>query len=653
MKRKYFLSIYADICPLASAYAISRRHDQAMGLWARNGGKLILVRYWEFERLTGVKGHALSFPDIKSAHEFINSVLAEEGLSLSDIDEIIGTPGLSTSNIPPSTVLSGQDVAYHSLCHLYSGLLTDSALLQNERILCLSLDAGPDYVADPAAWNKPHYLGAYSDRGAITLFPVPSPALLWALMRERCGLAEGTLMALGSASTVHTPPELFPSPPKLRSIHDRFAAAEWLDDVAGKIDKLADSRPEEFDDPDSLLTPAENRTAALVKIVQAASESMVMGTIEQALKRFAVRPKDVHLSMVGGFALNCPTNGHLMRRFGFKSFTAPPVVNDSGMALGMGLHHAHQAERNITFKLGTAFYGRHHSPVAQTLLASSPSCRIASIDAVRPEEMLEDILKGPLVWFDGNAEIGPRALGHRSLLADPRHLDQKDRLNRIKGREWWRPVAPIVIAESARDWFALDGPSPFMLQAVSVHPHRRAQVPAICHLDGTARVQTVTPEDNPALAALLRTFAEQTGVPILCNTSLNDKGEPIIDEPERALAFAYEKGLEVAYICGLRIRFKPGSRGDVADRPFERPGLRHFRRPPPDAEWMARHNPHNLSRKELMTYFSDPKLHVYDVTRAEDVRKLRRLLSIALRRGGAANTMLAETGLGSGGLLVD
>ncbi len=624
-----------------------------MALWNREEDRLTLVRYWEFERLTGVKGHALSFPDVKSAHEFINIALAEEGLSLSDMDEIIGTPGLSDTYTPPSTVLSGQDIAYHSLCHLYSGLLTDSALFQNERILCLSLDAGPDHVADPDAWDKPHYVGAYSDRGSITPFPVPSPALLWALMRERCGLAEGTLMALGSASTIRIPAELFPPPPKLHSIHDRFAAAKWLDNVAREIDNLADGAPEQFSDPDSLLTPEENRTAALVKVVQAASVSMVTETVEQALKRFAVKPGDVHLCMVGGFALNCPTNGQLMRHFGFKGFVAPPAVNDSGMALGMGLHHAHQIEKNITFRLGTAFYGRDHHAIARTLSTSALSSRIASIEATRPEQMVKDLLKAPLVWFDGNAEIGPRALGHRSLLADPRHPGQKDRLNRIKGREWWRPVAPIVIAERARDWFALAGQSPFMLQAVPVHPHRREQVPAVCHLDGTARVQTVTEDDNPALAALLRAFEEQTGVPVLCNTSLNDKGEPIIDDPERALAFACEKGIEVAYICGLRIQLKPGSASGVADKPFERPGLRHFRRPPPDAEWMATHNPHNLSRKELMAYFSDPKLRVYDVTRAEDVRKLRRLLSVALRRSAAANTMLAETGLGSGGLLVD
>ncbi|WP_434625299.1 carbamoyltransferase C-terminal domain-containing protein [Azospirillum sp. B2RO_4] len=654
MRDEYFLSIYADISPIAAAYAIPRRHDQAMALWRRTGNQLALVRYWEFERLTGIKGHALSFPDARAAYAFIAEALAPEGLTLADIRAIIGTPGLSAPGEPAAaTPEPPRDVAYHSLCHLYSGLLADSEIFDKGTILCLALDAGPDHVIDQDAWDKPHHLGAFSDQGAITLFPVPSPAILWALMRERCGLAEGTLMALGSASTVRLALDP-PPPPEIRSVADRFAALDWLDEVATGIDRLAAEEPGRFRCPDGRFSQDEIRTAALVKVVQAASFTIVARTVEQALERFSVAASRVHLSMVGGFALNCPINGQLMRRFGFRGFIAPPVVNDSGIALGMGLHHAHRTGEGVAFRLGTAFHGRRHNDLDRVLRDSPLAPRVASVETVGPERVVDDILNGPVVWFDGTAEIGPRALGHRSLLADPRRPDHKDRLNRIKGREWWRPVAPIVRAGCARDWFALAGPSPFMLQAVPVHPDRRDRIPAVCHLDGTARVQTLRDEDDPALAAVLRAFHERTGIPMLCNTSLNDKGEPIIDGLERALSFALEKGIEIAYLNGRRIRLAPASAGDRAATGRERPGLRHFTPPALTADWLVRHNPQGLTRRELAACLSDPRLAAYDLTRAKDVRTLRRLLAFAARRRGAAgDVMLAEAGTNGGGLVVD
>ena len=642
MRDGYFLSIYAHVCPIAAAYAVARRHDQAMALWRRAGNHLTLVRYWEFERLTGVKGHALSFPDEQSAYAFISEALASEGLTLDDLFMIVGTPGLSAPNenrtAEPKPV---EGAAYHSLCHLYSGLTMDAALFQEEKILCLALDAGPDHVIDQDAWNKPHYLGAFSDRGNFTTFKVSSPAILWALLRERCGLAEGTLMALGSASTV-APALNFPPPPVIASIDDRFAASDWLADVAERLDHLAMTSPEAFRCPQGRFSANENRIAAMVKVVHDASFGIVARTIEGALERFGARPGQVHLSMVGGFALNCAINGRLMRHFGFKGFVAPPVVNDCGIALGMGLHHALQHGERIDFRLGTAFHGRQHAIPNR-------------LDGVRadPAQVVDDLLEGPILWFDGPSEIGPRALGHRSLLADPRNLASKDRLNRIKDREWWRPVAPIVLAACAADWFELDGPSPFMLQAVPVRPHRREMIPAICHLDGTARVQTLTDDEDPALAAVLRAFHARTGVPIVCNTSLNAKGEPIIDDMERALSFAREKEIAVAYLNGRRVVLDR-TPGDAPKGIRERDGMRHFQPPALTPDWLARHNPQNLTARELTRYFSDPRLAAYDFADAGDVRILRRLFTLTARRRGAAlESMLAPIGTNRAGAAAD
>lgn len=655
MKDGYFLSVYAHIDPVAAAYAISVRHDQAMALWRWTGSRLGLVRYWEFERLSGVKGHARSFADTSHALAFIDEALAAEGLSLGDIGAIIGTPGLAAPDGPSTPPPTDPAAAHHALCHLYSGLLADSDRFHHGKILCLALDAGPDHVVDPDAWDKPHYLGAFADHGKVSLFPVCSPALLWALLRERCGLAEGTLMALGSATATH-PAIPVPPPPPLRSIHDRFAAQGWLDRAAQCVDDLAAHNPGLFVCPHGRFRPEENRVAALVRIVQDASVAMVARNIEQALDRFAADPAELHLSMVGGFALNCPANAALMDRFGFAGFIAPPAVNDSGIALGMGLYHAHRmAGADLTFHLGTAFHGRRHDHPEQVLTASALAPWVAGIDRVTPDQVVDDILAGPVVWFDGAAEIGPRALGHRSLLADPRNLDHKDRLNRIKQREWWRPVAPIVRAERAGDWFALTGPSPFMLRAVAVHPHRRDTIAAICHLDGTARVQTLEDDDDPALAAVLRAFEARTGVPMLANTSLNDKGEPIIDDPVRAVSFALDKAIAVVYLNGLRVRLAatPATTG-LERGEVPRPGARHFRAPALTADWLARHNPFGLSRRDLAAYFSDPRLARHDPTQARDAAILRRVLrAAAWRHPGTADIMLAETGTRNGGLEVE
>jgi hypothetical protein len=181
------------------------------------------------------------------------------------------------------------------------------------------------------------------------------------------------------------------------------------------------------------------------------------------------------------------------------------------------------------------------------------------------------VQRGPLAWVDGAAEIGPRALGHRSILADPRTPASRDALNRCKGRQWWRPVAPIVLAEEAADWFEIDRPSPYMLETAAVRPDAVSRVPAIAHLDGTARLQTLTAAADPQLYAAIAAFHRATGVPVLCNTSLNDKGEPIVNTAAEALTFCVRKGLTVAYVEGRRIALRPAELVSTPPPPGPRP----------------------------------------------------------------------------------
>ena len=158
-----------------------------------------------------------------------------------------------------------------------------------------------------------------------------------------------------------------------------------------------------------------------------------------------------------------------------------------------------------------------------------------------PEDLageVADILagNGVIAWFEGRSEFGPRALGRRSLLANPIHPDNLERLNDVKGREQFRPVAPMVLEERAAEIFGGGPlPSPFMLFVHDVAPEWRERIPTVTHVDGTARIQTVTDEDNAGIAALLRAFDERTGVPVVVNTSLNTAGRPMVDDPRDAL----------------------------------------------------------------------------------------------------------------------
>lgn len=150
-------------------------------------------------------------------------------------------------------------------------------------------------------------------------------------------------------------------------------------------------------------------------------------------------------------------------------------------------------------------------------------------------------MDGPIVWYDGQSESGPRALGHRSIIADPRSIRNKDLINLYKQRQWWRPVAPIILEDFLEEWFENAYPSPYMLNNFVIRQEKKELVPAILHLDLTARVQTINQESDEALYHVIQNFYERTGIPIVCNTSLNDRGEPIIETVEQAFNFALRK----------------------------------------------------------------------------------------------------------------
>ena len=241
------------------------------------------------------------------------------------------------------------------------------------------------------------------------------------------------------------------------------------------------------------------------------------------------------LTMAGGTALNCVANSRIWRETRFEDVWVQPAAGDAGTALGAALHLSAE-HGEVAQPMPSAALGRSWSDAELAAWL-----RRAAVPFTTPGDLAAEVAEilarnGVVAWFDGRSEYGPRALGQRSLLAHPGHSENLERLNDVKGREQFRPVAPMVLTERAPELFT-DGPipSPYMLFIHRVRPEWRERIPAVVHVDGTARVQTVDDQTNPGVAALLRAFAARTGVPVLVNTSLNTAGRPMVDDPRDAL----------------------------------------------------------------------------------------------------------------------
>jgi carbamoyltransferase len=240
------------------------------------------------------------------------------------------------------------------------------------------------------------------------------------------------------------------------------------------------------------------------------------------------------LTMAGGVALNCVANSRIWRDGPFDAVWVQPASGDSGTALGAALRVARDLGDRV-LAMGGADLGRSWG--AEELEASLAAARLPY---ERPADVAGEVAAlladdGVVAWFQGASEYGPRALGRRSLLADPRNPANVERLNDVKGREQFRPVAPMVLEERAAELFDGPLPSPYMLFTHRVRDAWRDRIPAVVHVDGTARIQTVSAARDPLLAAMLRAFERRTGVPVVVNTSLNTAGRPMVDDPRDAL----------------------------------------------------------------------------------------------------------------------
>jgi carbamoyltransferase len=268
-----------------------------------------------------------------------------------------------------------------------------------------------------------------------------------------------------------------------------------------------------------------------------------------------------HLCMAGGVALNCVLNARLRDRGPFKQVWVQPAAGDAGTALGAALwidarQRLEQGDSERRYRMDHAFLGPSYSDdeIEQFLRWSKlPYRRLSSITEEAADILADDKVIG---WFQSRMEFGPRALGARSILASPMHASMQARLNEIKDREDFRPVAPVVLEEEAVQWFASADRSPFMLFVYDVLPEKADYIPAVRHVDGTARIQTINREQHPLYYDLIKAFQARTGVPVLINTSFNTRGEPIVCSPRDAIECFWTSPLD-ALVIGPFLLEKP------------------------------------------------------------------------------------------------
>jgi carbamoyltransferase len=297
--------------------------------------------------------------------------------------------------------------------------------------------------------------------------------------------------------------------------------------------------------PDEELTQRHKDLAASLQKVY---EDRFFALVNALQRRTCLK----RLALAGGCAMNSLANGKLFDRTDVEEVFIQSAAGDAGTSLGAALyvHHAVLGASRNGFVMEHSYWGPAYGEeeIRRAIAAALPgsggrdgSWGEIRVETVRDEEVLaegtaQSIARGEVVgWYQGRSEWGPRALGNRSILADPRRGDMKDILNlKIKRRESFRPFAPSVLEERTGEWFTIDYPDPFMIKVYPIRPEKRPLVPAVTHVDGTGRLQTVSRRANPRYWALIAAFERRTGVPMVLNTSFNEN-EPIVNTPAEAL----------------------------------------------------------------------------------------------------------------------
>jgi carbamoyltransferase len=306
----------------------------------------------------------------------------------------------------------------------------------------------------------------------------------------------------------------------------------------------------------------DTRDADLARALQLVTEEVLLGLAVWLREETGCDA----LCLAGGVALNCVANGRLTRESGFSHFFVQPAANDAGTSLGAALYVLyHELGCTDRFVMRHPYTGPSFTDadLRRELDAAGLSYMRCDDVATETARLLSE---GHVIgWFQGAMEAGPRALGNRSILADPRRSAAKDAINlHVKHREYWRPFSPSVLKDHADEWLTVSGESlshAFMSFTYPIHPYRRSEIPAVVHVDGCARAQLVTADLNPRYHQLISKFYSLTGVPLVLNTSFNGMEEPIVCTPEQAVATYHKSGLDALVLGDLVVTDRLSSSG--------------------------------------------------------------------------------------------
>ena len=278
----------------------------------------------------------------------------------------------------------------------------------------------------------------------------------------------------------------------------------------------------------------DQRHFDLASSVQKITENIIFHMLNYLYKETGC----TNICITGGVAQNSVANGKILDNTPFKNIYIPSAGHDAGTSIGSALYlYNHILDNNRMPVINSAYLGRKstHEEIVYILKHKGVGYTILSDDDLYDRVVKKLVDGGVVGWFQGRAEFGPRALGNRSILCDPRRNDAKDLINsKIKRRESFRPFAPSILRESVLEYFTHDDTVPFMEKVFNIRPDKYLEIPAVTHVDGTGRLQSVDKNISPRYYRLISTFAKKTGVPILLNTSFNEN-EPIVNRPEEAL----------------------------------------------------------------------------------------------------------------------
>nr|ACG60765.1 carbamoyltransferase [Streptomyces pilosus] len=488
------------------------------------------------ERLSRLKKH----PGLRE--EDLDELLDQAGADIGDIDHVL-LCNLHLMDSPDIATLHGSDLK-DTWLEFWVNQRNDTVLLRGRRIPCT---VNPDHHLLHAA--AAFYTSPFPSGVSVAIDPTGCRAFLgrdnrlYPLRRDFDSWFDANY---GYAHVAH---HLFGSAivgaGKVMGLAPYGAPRDGAHAPLPEVSSFAELVA--LADADPVVVESDGRplNARLAYYIQRGLEEQVdrlFTELEPLCRRNGYEPT---ICLSGGTALNAPATEKAFTRSGFTGLHLHPACGDDGTALGAALWYWHDVlgrprreHANAELMYGRRDHGRPAVERALRALAGALHVEVTEDHAGRAAELVE---QGAVVgWFEGAAEIGPRALGHRSIVADPRDPHMRDRLNtRVKHRERFRPFAPSVLNEHAAEWFGIRD-SPFMLRAAAA---RRDGIPAAVHVDNTARIQTVERADNPAFHRLVERFAHRTGVPMVVNTSLNTRGHPIVETPEEALGTLRESGL--------------------------------------------------------------------------------------------------------------